>query len=87
MLARLREKPSPTGETVVRPVGNAKAHLNLRDFVRRQVMADGLRAEQVTTVNACTICHPDLFCNYRREGRQGDDGQRDRADGAAIAVA
>jgi len=67
VLARLREAFSDW-ETVVRPVGNAKAHLNLRDFVRRQAVADGMQPEQVTTVNACTICHPDLFYSYRREG-------------------
>jgi copper oxidase (laccase) domain-containing protein len=36
--------------------------------VRRQGLTDGLKAERIVTVNACTICHPDLFFSYRREG-------------------
>jgi YfiH family protein len=67
VLARLREAFSDW-ETVVQPVGGAKAHLNLRDFVRRQAIAGGVPLGHVTMVNACTICHPDLFYSYRREG-------------------
>ena len=67
VLARLRAAFSDW-ETVVQPVGRSKAYLNLRDFIRRQAMAEGLPVRHVTTVNACTICHPDLFYSYRREG-------------------
>ena len=67
VLARLRDAFTDW-QAVVQPVGRSKAHLNLRDFVRRQALADGLQSDRVTTVNACTICHPDLFYSYRREG-------------------
>jgi copper oxidase (laccase) domain-containing protein len=67
VLARLREV-FPEWRAVVEPVNTQKAHLDLRAFVRRQALAEGLLAERVTTVNACTICHPDLFFSYRREG-------------------
>lgn len=67
VLARLREV-FPEWRSVVQPVGTCKAHLDLRAFVRRQALAEGLQAERIATVNACTICHPDLFFSYRREG-------------------
>lgn len=67
VLARLRDV-FPEWRSVVEPVGEHKAHLDLRAFVRRQVLADGLQADRIVTVNACTICHPDLFFSYRREG-------------------
>ncbi len=67
VLARLREV-FPEWRSVVEPIGTAKAHLDLRAFVRRQGLAEGLQAERIVTVNACTICHPDLFFSYRREG-------------------
>ena len=67
VLARLREV-FPEWRSVVEPSGPATAHLDLRAFVRRQGLADGLQAERIVTVNACTICHPDLFFSYRREG-------------------
>jgi YfiH family protein len=47
----------------------AKARLDLKAFVRRQTEHAGIRQEQITTVNLCTICHPSLFYSYRREGR------------------
>ncbi|KXJ97915.1 MAG: Laccase domain protein YfiH, partial [Nitrospira sp. OLB3] len=67
VLARLREVFSDW-RSVVTPVGTEKAHLDLRAFVRRQALAHGLVEERIATVNACTICHPDLFFSYRREG-------------------
>jgi polyphenol oxidase len=47
----------------------AKARLDLKALVRRQTEHAGIRQEQITTVNLCTICHPSLFYSYRREGR------------------
>lgn len=67
VLTRLRDV-FPEWRSVVSPVDTQKAHLDLRAFVRRQALADGLDAERIATVNACTICHPDLFFSYRREG-------------------
>ncbi|MBA2487416.1 MAG: peptidoglycan editing factor PgeF [Nitrospira sp.] len=67
VLARLRVV-FPEWRAVVKPGGAQKAYLDLREFVRRQGLADGLQAERIVTVNACTICHPDLFLSYRREG-------------------
>lgn len=67
VLSKLREVFSDW-QAVVRPVAANKAHLDLRAFVRRQALADGLSADRIAMVNACTICQPDLFFSYRREG-------------------
>ncbi|MBA5874544.1 MAG: peptidoglycan editing factor PgeF [Nitrospira sp. CR1.2] len=67
VLSKLREV-CPDWEAVVRPVAANKAHLDLRAFVRRQALADGLHTERIAMVNACTICQPDVFFSYRREG-------------------
>ena len=67
VLARLREV-FPEWRSVVQPVSEQKAHLDLRAFVRRQALADGLAAERVSTVDACTICQPERFYSYRRDG-------------------
>lgn len=31
-------------------------------------MHEGLEGERIATVEACTICQPDEFFSYRREG-------------------
>lgn len=68
VLDRLRESFSDWTE-VVRETGRGKAILDLRALVRRQAQAVGVEGESIRTVNVCTICHPDLFYSYRREGR------------------
>jgi len=67
VLTRLRDV-FPEWHSVVSPVNPQKARLDLRAFVRRQALVAGLDAERIATVNACTICQPDLFFSYRREG-------------------
>jgi copper oxidase (laccase) domain-containing protein len=67
VLSRVREV-CPEWRDVVEPVGPKRARLDLREFVRRQGLAEGVQAERIVTVNACTICHPGLFFSYRREG-------------------
>lgn len=67
VLSKLREV-CPDWETVVRPVSKDRAHLDLRAFIRRQALADGLQMEHIGMVAACTICQPDRFYSYRREG-------------------
>ncbi|ODT45878.1 MAG: hypothetical protein ABS70_02155 [Nitrospira sp. SCN 59-13] len=67
VLTRLRHV-FPEWHSVVSPVNPQKAHLNLRAFVRRQAVNVGLDAERIATVEACTICQPDVFFSYRREG-------------------
>lgn len=47
----------------------SKAKLDLKALVCRQLGDYGLRPEQISLVNLCTICHGELFYSYRREGR------------------
>lgn len=67
VLERLREGFADW-RTVVRETGPEKAVLDLRSLVRRQAEATGVLQERVCAVNVCTICHPDLFYSYRRDG-------------------
>ena len=46
-------------------VGN----IDLKELVRRQAMESGMPNEQVHTLNLCTICRPEQFYSYRREGQ------------------
>ncbi|WP_455242182.1 peptidoglycan editing factor PgeF [Petrachloros mirabilis] len=59
----------PEWKSLVQEDRGTKAKLDLKALVRRQIQDCGLRQEQVSSVNLCTICHEDLFYSYRREGR------------------
>ncbi|MBI4402224.1 MAG: peptidoglycan editing factor PgeF [Nitrospirae bacterium] len=58
----------PDWRSVVRATGKGKALLDLRALVRRQAQAAGVDEGHIRSVNLCTVCHPDLFYSYRREG-------------------
>jgi len=67
VLSRLRE--SFTGwRNLVQATGPGTARLNLRGLVRGQAQAAGVREDAIHSVSLCTICHPDLFHSYRRDG-------------------
>jgi copper oxidase (laccase) domain-containing protein len=53
---------------VTRAMGPGKWLLDLRELIRRQVQALGVKPPSVRTVNVCTVCHPELFYSYRRDG-------------------
>jgi YfiH family protein len=55
--------------SLVRDDRGSKARLDLKALVRRQTSEVGILQQQITVVNVCTICHPELFYSYRREGR------------------
>jgi YfiH family protein len=44
------------------------ARLNLRGLVRGQAQSAGVREDGIHSVSLCTICHPDLFHSFRRDG-------------------
>lgn len=67
VLDRLREN-FEDWPSVVRGVRRDAARLDLRELVRRQAEREGVKREQVQTVRVCTVCHPNLFYSYRREG-------------------
>lgn len=47
---------------------DGKALLDLRRLVRWQAQSVGVSPDRIVSANACTICHPDLFFSYRRDG-------------------
>jgi YfiH family protein len=45
-----------------------RAHLDLEEANRRQLIAAGLKPENIVTGAPCTACRNDLLYSYRREG-------------------
>lgn len=68
VLARLREALTDPEPVIRRRTGPGKALVDLRELVRRQAVSVGLPEAGIVAVNVCTICHPQLFFSYRREG-------------------
>ncbi len=50
-----------------RPTGPGVWHLDLREAIRRQLLAAGVALSQIDVVPGCTMCRPDLFFSYRRD--------------------
>jgi polyphenol oxidase len=67
VLSRLRESFAGW-RSLVRDTGPGTAKLNLRGLVRGQAQSAGVREDAIHSVGLCTICHPDLFHSYRRDG-------------------
>jgi len=57
----------PPGEIERR---NSKMFLNLKKANVDQLLACGLRRENIEVSSRCTICTPDLFHSFRRDGNQ-----------------
>ena len=68
VLSQLREVFPDWQSVVSGQRGPQKALLDLRELIRRQALGSGLFEEAIGVVNVCTICHPNLFFSYRREG-------------------
>lgn len=68
VLSKLREVFSDWRLVVNGLSGPHKGLLDLRGLIRRQALLSGLANAAIDVINACTICHPDLFFSYRREG-------------------
>ena len=67
VLGRLRDS-YPDWRSLVQETGAGTAKLNLRGLVRGQAQSVGVREDAIHSVSLCTICLPDLFHSYRREG-------------------
>ncbi|HLM26266.1 MAG TPA: polyphenol oxidase family protein [Thermoleophilaceae bacterium] len=68
------------GEEVAATFGRSgETHLDLRAIAREQLQAEGVG--QITEVDLCTSCHPELFFSHRRDrgvtGRQAGVVVRD----------
>ena len=48
-----------------------RSFLDLRSEVRRRLAGQGLIEENVTGLELCTSCHPELFFSHRRATREG----------------
>jgi len=48
--------------------GEQVGKIDLKELVRRQALEVGIVREQIQTLNLCTICRPEQFFSYRREG-------------------
>ena len=53
------------------PRGAGKWVVDLAKINMDQMKTEGIREEQVSRVDLCTHCHPDLSFSYRKEGRTG----------------
>jgi polyphenol oxidase len=66
------EEPNPLQWLNMAPPGHQPppkaVHLDLRKANRSQLLAAGLRAQNIFESNLCTGCRKDLFFSYRKEG-------------------
>ncbi|HXF04330.1 MAG TPA: peptidoglycan editing factor PgeF [Blastocatellia bacterium] len=65
-----REFPQTHVLSSARPSG--KAHLDLIEATRAQLLARSVPPEQIYVCSLCTACHGELFFSYRREGRSNN---------------
>jgi copper oxidase (laccase) domain-containing protein len=69
---RSGEEPNPLQWLNMAPPGHQpppkNVHLDLRKANRSQLLAAGLRLQNILTSNLCTACHTELFFSYRKEG-------------------
>jgi YfiH family protein len=56
------------GQPPLRALAPGRAHLDLEEANRRQLIAAGLKPENIVTGAPCTACRNDLLYSYRREG-------------------
>jgi len=51
--------------------GVGKWMVDLAKINIAQMEREGIKEEQISSINLCTHCHSDLFFSYRKEGRTG----------------
>lgn len=60
---------SAAGEGVVRRREGGKRHVDLRAVLVAQLVAAGVDEASIDHVRGCTLCEPERFFSYRREGK------------------
>jgi polyphenol oxidase len=69
---RTGDEPNPLQWLNMRPPGHQPppkpVHLDLRKANQAQLLAAGLRKQNIFTSELCTACRRDLFFSYRKEG-------------------
>ena len=58
------------GESIVERKTSGRGLLNLKRLNRVQALEAGVPESNIFILDLCTICRPDLFFSYRREGNQ-----------------
>jgi purine-nucleoside/S-methyl-5'-thioadenosine phosphorylase / adenosine deaminase len=71
---RTGDEPNPVQWLNMMPPGHQPPPkgvlLDLRKANRSQLLAAGLRPQNIHTIDLCTACRPDLLFSYRKEGPQ-----------------
>ncbi|MFR4044865.1 MAG: polyphenol oxidase family protein, partial [Odoribacter splanchnicus] len=47
-----------------------KYQVDLWEANRKELLACGVKNENIEVAGMCSVCHPDLFFSYRREGEK-----------------
>lgn len=63
-----QEKYSDTDDFVFKGNQSGKYHIDLWEVNRRQLLAAGLVAGNIEVAGRCTVCSPEHFYSYRRDG-------------------
>jgi polyphenol oxidase len=71
VLAQFREKYQYADDLISKRQENGKAHLDIRDANRRQLIDCGLLVDRIYDCGLCTACRNDLFFSYRKENGAG----------------
>ena len=61
----------PEWESFAVPKKNGKWMIDLAGINMDQMRKEGIREDQISWIDLCTRCHPDLFFSYRGEGLTG----------------
>ena len=59
------------GDEVARRFGQpGKGKVDLAETNRAQLLECGVRAERIESIGRCTVCEPEIFYSYRRQGEK-----------------
>ena len=61
----------PEWESFAVPKKDGKWMIDLAGINMDQMRKEGIREDQISCIDLCTRCHPDLFFSYRGEGQTG----------------
>ena len=59
----------PEWSSVVKMTDHDKWRLDLKKLIRGQALGCGVHESNIQCLDLCTICRPDVFFSYRREGQ------------------
>lgn len=64
-------REAPWWARAARPAAPGKWYLDLREAIRAQLTAAGVRPDHIDVTPGCTRCQPDVYFSYRRERATG----------------